>query len=388
MSLKHAGEARDLRMLQRSYPTLIKASVWGSILGTVFILRSFFLLIFLTFVFAYVQTLGVDWLKRYVSARRLRVTVIGLAFLFAVGGIISFIIPKVRTEAAVFARNYQEYIKRIDHELVLLSQQYPMVVELVPGLADADFSEQNWKFKNSPTAKLFQQLTHTEPDDSDGKSGSVVLESIKNIGGYLVSVASSFLLALLFSFLIVLDLEKLRESIASLHNTRLRFAYDLVKDDIVMFGRVMGRALTAQALIGCINTILTALLIYYFGLGSKLTFLSSIVFFCSFIPVAGVFLSSVPICLLVMQEMGFHGALLAGLMIWIIHLIEAYILNPRIFGRTLHINPVLVLIILTVAGKLFGVWGLVLGLPICTYIFGYAIRKGHGPSWPVADVSA
>ncbi len=61
-------------------------------------------------------------------------------------------------------------------------------------------------------------------------------------------------------------------------------------------------------------------------------------------------------------------------MIWGIHLIEAYILNPMIFGERLHINPVLVLIILTVGGKLFGVWGLLLGVPVCTYIFTDAIR--------------
>jgi predicted PurR-regulated permease PerM len=87
-----------------------------------------------------------------------------------------------------------------------------------------------------------------------------------------------------------------------------------------------------------------------------------------------VFISSVPICLIVLQESGFHMVAFAALAIWLIHLIEAYILNPRIFGRHLRINPVLVLIILTVSGKLFGVWGLVLGVPVCSYIFGHAIR--------------
>jgi len=40
----------------------------------------------------------------------------------------------------------------------------------------------------------------------------------------------------------------------------------------------------------------------------------------------------------------------------------------------MRINSVIILIILTVAGKLFGFWGLILGVPVCTYIFGYAIR--------------
>ena len=36
--------------------------------------------------------------------------------------------------------------------------------------------------------------------------------------------------------------------------------------------------------------------------------------------------------------------------------------------------PVIVLVILTIGAKLFHIWGLVLGVPICTYIFGHVIQ--------------
>jgi predicted PurR-regulated permease PerM len=103
-------------------------------------------------------------------------------------------------------------------------------------------------------------------------------------------------------------------------------------------------------------------------------FLSVIVFFFSFIPVIGVFISSIPICLIALQTSGVSTMLLAVLLITVIHLIEGYILNPRIYGSYMRINPVIVLIILTVGGKLFGFWGLLLGVPVCTYLFGHAIR--------------
>ena len=67
--------------------------------------------------------------------------------------------------------------------------------------------------------------------------------------------------------------------------------------------------------------------------------------------------------------------LLAIAFITVIHMIEAYILNPLIYGAHLRMNPVLVLGILTIGGKLFGVWGLVLGVPLCTYFFGHYIRQ-------------
>ena len=58
-----------------------------------------------------------------------------------------------------------------------------------------------------------------------------------------------------------------------------------------------------------------------------------------------------------------------------IHTIEAYVLNPQIFGHHLRMNPVLVLIVLVIAGKLFGIWGLILGVPIVNYVFAHAIRR-------------
>jgi predicted PurR-regulated permease PerM len=66
--------------------------------------------------------------------------------------------------------------------------------------------------------------------------------------------------------------------------------------------------------------------------------------------------------------------LLAIAMITVIHLLEGYVLNPRIYGSYMRINPVIVLVILTIGAKLFHIWGLVLGVPICTYIFGHVIQ--------------
>jgi predicted PurR-regulated permease PerM len=54
-------------------------------------------------------------------------------------------------------------------------------------------------------------------------------------------------------------------------------------------------------------------------------------------------------------------------------MIEAYVLNPRIYGAHLKMNPVLVLSILVITQHLFGMWGLVLGVPITTYVYKHVI---------------
>ena len=144
------------------------------------------------------------------------------------------------------------------------------------------------------------------------------------------------------------------------------------------FGKELGKAFEAQTIIAILNTTLTALGLWFLGITSQTAFLSMIVFFCSFIPIAGVFISSVPICLIGLQEGGISLFFLSILLITCIHLVEAYILNPKIYGQRLRLNPVIVLFILTTCGKVFGIWGFLLSLPIFTYIFKTAIRYKNG----------
>jgi predicted PurR-regulated permease PerM len=85
-----------------------------------------------------------------------------------------------------------------------------------------------------------------------------------------------------------------------------------------------------------------------------------------------------------LQDMGlFYFFLSVGLIV-VIYVIEAYILNPRIYGSHLHMNPVVVLGILTVFGKVFGLWGLILGVPLCTWFFKVVCFQEKTPNSPVA----
>lgn len=69
---------------------------------------------------------------------------------------------------------------------------------------------------------------------------------------------------------------------------------NLAKLQIGTFGRIFGKAMQAQSAIAVVNTALTAvglLLLRVSGVG----LLSVLVFLCSFVPVAGVIISTVPI---------------------------------------------------------------------------------------------
>ncbi len=351
---------------------LSKLLVWGSIFAVVYLLRSFSLLMFLVFVFSYIQSNVVNQLEPWIKNRPARVTVVGITFLTSLVLVGAFLIPQFRAQAIGFATNFNTYAQTLDKEVVRWAQSYPFIAEFVPLAPPQELGEQ-WDIRRSTLARILEPLLGIG-SNSDGEAMKSTLTTVGNIGSTLIAVSSQFLLSLLFSFLIVYDLPNLRAGVMSLENTRLRYVYEEVADSLLAFGRTLGRAFEAQILIAIANTVLTAIGIWVINIRGELAFISLIVFFCSFVPIAGVFISSVPICLLALQQGGVPKVVIAIVLITLIHMLEAYVLNPRIFGHHLRLNTVVVLILVTISGKIFGLWGLVLCLPIATYIFKDAIQ--------------
>ncbi|MFK7740747.1 MAG: AI-2E family transporter [Planctomycetota bacterium] len=429
----------------RIFSLATRIFVWGLLVGVLYILRPFLLLVFLTFVFAYIQAHGVDGLAHRIKNRAGRVVIVGMVFLgtlFATG---FTLLPQVQEQANQFLVNKDKYIADADTQANKFLANYPSMynafakhseapdatsvfgpkrpgaiprrkpLEQTGDLPNEDTTEEPDKVESGSTTPAGegentetgnQELTPsetgsleasegdgTENDEGDDESDApkkplpklhIVRDLLENvteslaknpleIGQSVLSYASSFLLSLLFSFLIVLDLGKIRRGIQGLQHTKIGWIYDEVADNIAGFGQVLGRALEAQLFIAVCNTILTALGIWFLGLPNLLV-LSTIVFFCSFIPVVGTFISSTPIALLALQSGGVTTMLIAIIMIMVVHALETYVLNPQIYGHHMHMNPVLVLIVLTIGGKLFGIWGLILGIPIVNYVFRHAIR--------------
>ncbi len=142
----------------------------------------------------------------------------------------------------------------------------------------------------------------------------------------------------------------------------------------------MGKSFQAQVVIAFINACLTLLALWLIGVEYKFV-LALMVFVFSFIPVVGVILSGGPICAIALLQPGGSSwiVLQVILAIAIIHLIEGMVLSPRIIGRIGHLHPVLVITILLVAEKFFGMWGLVLGVPVAIYIIRVVILNSPIP---------
>jgi predicted PurR-regulated permease PerM len=207
---------------------------------------------------------------------------------------------------------------------------------------------------------------------------------------HVISIPAQLVTSLLLTIFITLDMFGLKQGARNLGASRLAPLYDEIVPGLVVFGRLVGRAFSAQGLIALCNTLLTFVLLRSLGIENELL-LCGIVLFASFIPVLGVFIAGIPIVLqaILQPDGSITLALLAVVGILVIHLLEAAVLSPRIIGKSLHLHPVLILAIIVIGEHLFGLWGLLLGVPVAVYILRVAMLhepipgiyepQAHGP---------
>ncbi len=332
-----------------------KLLIWTAFFILLYLVREFFGLLFITFILCFIFSNLIERLSGWTRLpRRLWTVVIYLVFVSLVITVLALVGPKVGEETTIFLKQLPETVDNFHDHLNKVASQQPSLAPIMDRLREA-VSIKGISGMNRETLV------------------PLVLGSVNRVTHYF----SIFLLGILFSFFILLDLPNLKRRTLDLENTRFRSIYQATATSVARFALVVGAAFQAQIAIALINTALTAGGLLGLGI-HPIVLLSTIVFFCGLIPVLGVFISSVPIILLAFNAGGPKRALAALIMIIIVHMVETYILNPRIVSAVMKINPVLTLMILYLGHSLFGLWGVLLGVPVTVYVYRYVILGGNG----------
>lgn len=326
--------------------------IWTVFFGLLYLLRSLFGLIFITFILCFIFNNSIEWLsKKTRLPRRLWTIVIYIIFVAIAITALAALGPKLGAESSSFLNQLPETLDNVNGYLIDKAEEHP---NLAPIWA---------RFQKNLTIENLLGI----------KQATLVAFMVKVING-LTHYFSWLLIGTLLSFLILFDYPHLRAVMLTMPRTRLKEVYEETADSVVHFALVVGATFQAQIMIAFINTILTSIGLWGLNI-HPIALLSTMVFFAGLIPVLGVFISSVPILLVAFNNGGLSLLLWALVMIIIVHIVEAYILNPNIFAAVLKINPVLTLIILYIGHSLFGLWGVLLGVPVSVYIYRYAIMN-------------
>lgn len=198
-----------------------------------------------------------------------------------------------------------------------------------------------------------------------------VTEFVKNIGngaiGFMYSVGSGFLnviIGLVIAFYFMRDKAsikyKFKEASVVFLPERVHRTISNILDDInaVFSGYVRGQLIDASIMAVLISSGL-AILNVDFAL-----IIGIISGFSNIIPYFGAFMAFILAVSVTLLSGTPIKALYAAILILVLQQLDGIVIGPKVVGNNVKLSPMLVIIALSVSANLFGLWGMVLAVPI------------------------
>lgn len=296
--------------------------------------RSLMNTILLTFIFTYLIVHWVRLVQRWIP--RVPVTlVVLLSYLLLILGLFYVV---------------------TDYVPMLVNQLVKMTNSLITFYQSADM---HWLMK------YLNQFVSSSTLATQARHGvTLAVTTLTNFGTLLVAVAMSVIL----SFFYTIELRQMNEfSKTFLSSQHLSWFFK----DLDFFGKkfvnTFGVVLEAQFFIALTNTALTMIALFFMKM-PQIFALGLMVFIMSLVPVAGVIISLVPLSMVGYSVGGIRYIVYLIIVILVIHMIESYVLNPKFMSSRTELPIFYTFVVLLVSEHLFGVWGLIVGVPIFTFL--------------------
>lgn len=288
----------------------------------------------------YLMNPVVDFLEKK-NVKRIY-SILGL-FVFVAGLLIwgvVVIIPKIQEQTISFVNNFPDYIKVVESSVddVLANPLFSQVQEQL---------EASWE-------KIFAWMTKIIQNMSKA--------TFENLGNFFGAVASIFIAIITMPFILfylLKDGKKLAPYAVSYLPTKWRTpTLNVLKEMNQQVSSYIRGQLTVAFLVCLIFMIGFAII----GLDYAVT-LGIIAGILNLIPYLGSLLAMIPAIFL--GIVGGPILLLKVLIVFVIEqTLEGRFISPLILGNQLSIHPITILFVLLTSGKMFGLTGVILGIPV------------------------
>jgi len=192
------------------------------------------------------------------------------------------------------------------------------------------------------------------------------------------SLGIQFMLAMILSFFFLLEKPRLIKYKENFKTSKIAAFYNEIEFFGKKFVLTFGKVLEAQVIIALVNCILTTIGLWILDF-PQLLGLSILVFVLGLIPVAGVITSLVPLLTIGYTIGGYVYIIIIIIFVCIIHAIEAYILNPKLMSSKTDLPVFFTFIVLIFSEHFFGVWGLIIGIPVFVFLLDILQVKSIEP---------
>lgn len=343
-------EVKQISKMFLTKKFLKKITAYLGLILFFYIFYDFLFIFFLTFIFAYLFSSLGDFLKtkvdllidRIVSKNKVRKILKKMVSLNAI------ILLEYLIFIFLIIFTLSNLLPKIVNELTSLPEKVPFIKNEVDNIV---IKLQDLIAFNSELWWSITQVVNTQ----DINIFFDIFNKIKSAGFIFLKIV----LSLLLSYVFIVDQNKLKQYFLWIKKSNFSFFYYEYADFFERIVKSFWIIFKAQSLIALTNTVLTAIWLYMIWIiynGSFFPYfitLMIIVFICWFIPVLGTFISSIPILFIGYNLWWFTVVIALTLLVTIVHLIEAYYLNPKIVSNFLNIPVSLTFVILIVSEHLF-----------------------------------
>ena len=310
---------------------------------------------FVAFALAYLLDPLVDRMEKWKLSRTLSVVSLMTVFFASILGAGLLVFPMLRVQAENLARNLPKYIEVVQNWL-------RPVLEKVAGLDQAKIQD----LLNEGMARFgelpLKVLTFVS---------SFLWDSLSNLFG-MILMAANLVIIPVAMFYLLRDFDKINAKILALVPPRLK---DTIMDTVSEVDQVLANFVRGQLMVAFLMGSLYAMGLYAIGTPMSL-FIGFLAGFANLVPYLGIVVGFLPAAVLTyLQAQEWTPIFWVMGVFGVVQMLEGMIITPRIVGENIGLHPVAVIFAVLLGGELFGLTGIILGVPVAA-VLNVLIRRG------------
>ena len=328
--------------------------------------------VIIAIIFAYIIDPIVNYLERKGVKRQFGVIVVYISVILIFGILIVSVIPKTINEISNLLTSLPAMVDTLIREVNnFVSNVFAKFnIELPENFINV-YKETNPKVNgNVETPQIVSDILDSIKatiNDLIVKAQGSLMGSLSNVlskvYGFLTS-AFRLILIIIFSFYFAVDKErfllKVKKAIPNKYREDISYLTSNIDTALQQF--IRGRMLMA-IFVGLITTAYLLVLRVDFAI-----IIGLITCVADIIPYIGPFLGCAPAVLFAFMDSPMK-ALWVLILFVIVQWVENNILAPKLIGDSTGLNPLVILISIIIGGGIFGVWGMVISVPLMSIIF-------------------
>lgn len=299
---------------------------------------------FASLLLAYLLNMATHFLVKTFKIKRI-IAIILLFVLFAlsVALIYAKLIPVISNQITLLIQQIPNLLKQFHAYLASLPTRYPSWIS----------EEMISKYGDTSSLQLggLQQIA------------KILTPSLNSISSVVEWVVYLFLVPIV-TFLLLKDKNKFKNFFAQKFPMPRGVMLKIGKETQAKLGRYARGIIIESVIVGMAYIVL--FLSFKLNYAILLGVMGGVVVF---MPIVGTLIMTVPVLIVGIFQLGLSSPFLFLMLMYIlIHMLDAYILAPWLFGKTLNLHPLGIIFALVVFGSIFGFWGLVFAIPLAKFI--------------------